>query len=96
QAGDFFGESGSGTISRTKIKISLQGTNDDIIRLTQGIEPPKGVIECYVKNDVNLTPEDLILFANKYFKINNLRDGLKNGEIIFQQFNLEYTTMRAP
>jgi hypothetical protein len=24
QAGDFFGESGSGTISRTKIKISLQ------------------------------------------------------------------------
>lgn len=96
QSGDFFGESGSSIISRTKIKISLQGTNDDIIRLTQGIEPPKGVIECYVKDNVNLRPEDLIYFSNRYFKINNLRDGLKNGSIIFQQFNLEYTTMRSP
>jgi hypothetical protein len=96
QAGDFFDESGSSTKVTHKIKISLQGTNDDINRLSQGIEPPKGVIECYVKNDVNLKSEDLILFSNRYFKINNLKDGIKNGETIFQQFNLEYTTMRAP
>ena len=96
QSGDFFDNTGDLEVTRKRIKISLQGANDDITRLVQGIEPPKGVIECFVTAEVKLLPEDLIYFSNRYFKINNLYDGLKNGSIIFQQFNLEYTTMRSP
>lgn len=96
QTGDFFDLSGSSTTTQTAINISIQGTSDDISRLIQGIESPKGRVVCYAKHDTDLDPTDLIKIGNKYFKINGLYDSIKNGDIVFKQFNLEYSSNRGP
>jgi hypothetical protein len=96
QAGDFFDIDGATTTTTTSIDVSIQGSSDDISRLVQGIEIPKGKVVCYVKHTTTLNPTDLIKIGDKYFKINNLYDSIKNGDVIFKQFNLEYSSNRGP
>lgn len=96
QAGDFFDLSGTQTTTQTAIDISIQGTSDDINRLIQGIESPKGRVVCYVKYDTDIQATDLIKIGTKYFKINGLYDSIKNGDVVFKQFNLEYSSNRGP
>lgn len=91
-SGDFFDETGDQSTEKIIAEISIQGTPDSIERLRQGIEMPKGALQCYIKHDVHLLPSDLIDIDGRYFKINNLKDGIKNGDTIFQEFNLEYSS----
>lgn len=97
QTGDFFDISGDSGTTQTPIRISIQGTADMIQRLIQGIEMPKARIHCYTKyNSIEIRPTDLIKFNDKYFKIDNFHEAIKNGEIAFYEFDLEYASHRAP
>ena len=96
-SGDFFDISGDSGTTQIPIRISIQGTADMIQRLIQGIEMPKARIHCFTKYDtIEIRPTDLIKFKDKYFKINNFHEAIKNGEIAFYEFDLEYTSHRAP
>jgi hypothetical protein len=89
-SGDFFDESTSATESSSNIYISIQGTPDAIERLKRGISIPKGMLHCYAEHDVTISETDLIEISDKRFKINNLSDAIKNGSVVFKEFDLEY------
>lgn len=89
-AGDFFDVDGNTTTQAITAEISIQGEQDSIDRMVQGIEMPKGNIRCYITHNTCLSSTDLIKIGTRYFKINNLNNNYKNDDIIFQDFSLEY------
>ncbi len=91
-SGDFFDEDGSKNYETIIAEISIQGTSDSIERMIEGIEMPKGTYRCYVKHDTILRATDLININGRMFKINNLQDNIKSDSIIFQSFNLEFSS----
>jgi len=91
-SGDFFDTSGDNETEELKTEISIQGSSDSIERMAQGISMPKGNIHCYIKYNVGLSSTDLIKIGTRYFKINNLGNNYKNDDLIFQDFDLEFSS----
>lgn len=91
-AGDFFDVDGDDDTRSITAEISIQGAPDNIERMVQGIEMPKGTLHCYIRHNTCLSSTDLIKIGQRYFKINNLKNNYKNDDLIFQDFDLEYSS----
>lgn len=89
-AGDFFNVDGNDQTKKITAEISIQGAQDSIDRMIQGISMPKGNLRCYIMYNTCLSSTDLIKIDQRYFKINDLKNNYKNDDLIFQDFNLEY------